>query len=65
MSEGHYDIAFYSHDLMLMEKWYVKNYGLADIEPPLSEKNLYEKIIVIRKNEQYLESLEDFGTEKV
>jgi len=58
MSEGHYDIAFYSHDLKVIEKWYVKAYGLAENEPPLHEKNLYDKVMVIRKNEEYLESLE-------
>ena len=61
MSEGgHYDIAFYSHDLKLMEKWYIKTYGLADKEPPAIEKDLYDKVVVLRKNEQYLESLEGF-----
>jgi len=59
MSEGaHYEIAFYSHDMKLMEKWYVKNYGLSDETIPPKEKDLYEKIMVLRKNEEYLESLE-------
>ncbi len=61
MSEGgHYDIAFYSHDLKLMEKWYIKNYGLSDEAIPPKEKDLYEKVVVLRKNEEYLESLEGF-----
>jgi len=60
MSEGHYELVFFSQDLKLFEKWYIKNYGLSDEAPPAKEKDLYEKVIVIRKNEEYLESLEHF-----
>ncbi len=57
---GHYEIAFFAKDMKVMEKWYVKNYGLSDEAPPVYEKDLYEKIVVLRKNEEYLESLEGF-----
>ncbi len=57
---GHYEIAFFAKDMKLMEKWYVKCYGLSEEKIPDDEKNLYEKIIVLRRNEEYLESLEGF-----
>ena len=55
-----YDVGIYKDDLKLIEKWYIKNYGLADKEPPEEDKELYEKIVVLRKNEDYLESVEAF-----
>ena len=56
-----YDVGLYKDDLKLIEKWYIKNYGLADKEPPKEDKELYEKIVVLRKNEDYLESAEAFA----
>ena len=55
-----YDIGIYKDDLMLIEKWYIKLYGLKDGEPPKEDTELYEKIIVLRKNEAYLETMEAF-----
>ena len=55
-----YDIGIYKEDLMLIEKWYIKLYGLKDGDPPSEDTELYEKILVLRKNEAYLESVEAF-----
>jgi len=56
-----YDVGLYKDDLMLIEKWYIKHYGLKDGDPPKEDAELYEKIVVLRKNEQYLESVEAFA----
>ena len=55
-----YDISLYKNDLQIIEKWYIKYYGLKDVDPPDEEKDLFEKIVVLRKNEEYLEQVESF-----
>ena len=55
-----YDVGIYKNDLMLIEKWYIKHYGLKEEKPPKEDKELFEKIVVLRKNEDYLETMESF-----
>ena len=55
-----YDVGIYKNDLQLIEKWYIKLHGLKDEEPPKEDKELFEKIVVLRKNEDYLETVEAF-----
>ncbi len=58
-----YDISIYKDDLKLIEKWYIKYYGLKELEPPEDEVELFNKIVVLRKNEEFLETVEalDYG----
>ncbi len=55
-----YDVSLYKEDLMMIEKWYIKYYGLKDVEAPDEEKDLFDKIVVLRKNEEYLENAERY-----
>jgi len=59
-----YDIGIYKDDLKLIEKWYIKNYGLSDKKPPEDEVELFNKIVILRKNEEYLETVEQMEDEE-
>jgi len=58
MSESHYNIGFTGTELKLFEKWYIKAYGPSEDKPPEAEQILYRKAVVLRENEEWLESLE-------
>ena len=59
MSESHYNIAFFKEEMKIFEQWFIKIYGPAESTPPLSHQDLYDKVIVLRKNEEVLEGLEE------
>ena len=53
-----FDLNIYRKDLQTIESWYIKLYGLKDVSPPKDEQDLFDKIVVLRKNEEYLEQEE-------
>jgi len=58
-SESHYNIAFFKEEMAIFEEWYIKLYGPSEITIPEKHKDLYQKTVVLRKNEEALEGLED------
>jgi len=58
-SESHYNIAFFKEEMSIFEQWYVKLYGPSESTPPKTHQDLYEKTVVLRKNEEALEGLEE------